>query len=71
MTAPPLPRRVPGRALAEEPLAARHVAALFGVTEKTVWRWARDGKIPSFRTPGGHHRFRLPDIAAALRDGQP
>lgn len=42
------------------------VAKLFGVDSKTVTRWARAGKIPSFRTPGGHRRFYLSAIAPLL-----
>lgn len=38
-------------------LKPSEVAALFGVDPKTVARWAKEGKIPSFKTPGGHRRF--------------
>jgi excisionase family DNA binding protein len=38
------------------------VATMFGVDAKTVTRWANEGKLPSFRTPGGHVRFRREDI---------
>lgn len=38
-------------------LQPAEVAKIFGVTPKTVGRWANQGKIPSVRTPGGHHRF--------------
>lgn len=38
------------------------VARMFGVTPKTVTRWAKDGKLPFVRTLGGHRRFRLSDI---------
>lgn len=34
------------------------VAAMFAVDEKTVTRWADDGKLgPVVRTIGGHRRF--------------
>ncbi len=42
------------------------VAPLAGVAESTVKTWARTGKIPSARTPGGHIRVRLSDLAAML-----
>ena len=42
------------------------VAPLAKVRESTVKRWARTGKIPSARTPGGHIRVRLSDVAAML-----
>lgn len=32
-------------------------AALFGVDPKTLSRWARQEKVPHFRTPGGHRRY--------------
>lgn len=40
------------------------VAPLFNVQESTVKRWARSGKIPSVRTPGGEIRIRPSDVAA-------
>ncbi len=47
-------------------LTPSEVARLFRVDVKTVSRWARSGLVPSFRTPGGHHRFRQADISALL-----
>jgi excisionase family DNA binding protein len=46
------------------------VAKVFGVTPKTVSRWARAGKIESFRTVGGHLRFRRDDVVDALRKAE-
>jgi excisionase family DNA binding protein len=43
-------------------LTPGEVAALFRVDPKTVTRWARDGKISSIRTLGGHHRYRSSEI---------
>lgn len=40
-------------------LTPRQVANRFAVDPKTVTRWARMGKLPSIRTPGGHRRYRL------------
>jgi predicted site-specific integrase-resolvase len=34
----------------------------FGVCAKTVWRWARDGKITFFETPGGRRRYYAVEI---------
>ena len=42
----------------EQLLTPAEVAALVFVDPKTVSRWARAGKIPFTRTPGGHRRFR-------------
>ncbi len=39
-------------------LITTEVAKIFGVNEITIVRWATIGKIESFRTPGGHYRFR-------------
>jgi excisionase family DNA binding protein len=44
------------------PLTTGQVAAIFGVTTTTVKRWAETGKLPSFRTVGGHYRFRPEDV---------
>lgn len=38
------------------------VARLFAVDPKTVYRWAIAGKLPYFRTPGGHCRFERDKI---------
>lgn len=51
-------------------LTSGQVAALYRVHRKTVCRWADDGLIPSFRTPGGHHRFREHEIRADLNGRQ-
>lgn len=40
------------------------VAALFGVNPKTVTRWAKEGRLPSIRTVGGHRRYRASDVQA-------
>lgn len=42
------------------------VAELFGVNPKTVAQWAMSGRLPSIRTPGGHHRYRRKDVLALL-----
>lgn len=42
------------------------VAGLFRVSDKTVVRWAKSGRLPSFRTPGGHRRFYADQVEALL-----
>lgn len=42
------------------------VAAYLRVDPKTVSRWCRKGRLPSVRTPGGHHRVWATDLAEAL-----
>jgi excisionase family DNA binding protein len=45
-------------------LRTREVALLFQVSERAVTDWARRGRLPSVRTPGGHRRYP----ALAVRD---
>ena len=47
-------------------LTAGEVAALFRVDPKTVGRWAKAGRLPSFRTMGGHRRFREVEVRALI-----
>ena len=47
-------------------LAPREVAAMLCVDPKTVTRWAQAGRLRSFRTPGGHRRYRRSDVVALL-----
>jgi excisionase family DNA binding protein len=42
------------------------VASLFGVDRRTVVLWAKRGRIPALRTPGGQHRFRADEIRGLL-----
>jgi excisionase family DNA binding protein len=57
---------VPGT-LAGRLLRTREVALLFQVSERAVTDWARRGRIPSVRTPGGHRRYPAEDVWALLR----
>ncbi len=45
------------------------VATIMRVDPKTVTRWAKNNRLPSTLTPGGHHRFRESDIRALLDSG--
>ena len=47
------------------------VAELFGVTDITVNKWADDGLIPSFRTPGGQRRFWADEIEDHIEASRP
>ncbi|MBX7159786.1 MAG: BldC family transcriptional regulator [Acidimicrobiia bacterium] len=47
-------------------LTVSEVAELFGVSAKTVSRWAREGRLSSVRTLGGHRRFRESQIHQLL-----
>ena len=43
---------------------------VLGVDQSTLRRWSDSGKIPVFRTPGGHRRYAEDDLHALLR-GEP
>lgn len=45
------------------------VAVLFRVDPKTVTRWATQGRILAFRTPGGHRRYREAEVRRILTEG--
>ncbi len=49
-------------------LRTADVAALFQVSERTVSEWARRGRIPSVRTPGGHRRYPAEEIRHLLAE---
>jgi excisionase family DNA binding protein len=52
-------------------LRTREVALLFRVSERAVTDWARRGRIPSVRTPGGHRRYPANEVWALLEgDGR-
>ncbi len=46
-------------------LTAKEVASILAVSEKTIWRWAADGIIPSFRQ-GRTVRFVEGDVEAFI-----
>jgi excisionase family DNA binding protein len=41
-------------------------AAIAGVSLSTLRRWADEGRISSYRTAGGHRRFRVADLQRAV-----
>jgi excisionase family DNA binding protein len=47
-------------------LRSHEVAVLFDVTERTITNWAASNKLPSWRTAGGHLRFRTEDVLNLL-----
>jgi len=52
---------------AESYLTRADVARLLGVSPNTVTRWAREGRLPSQVTLGGHHRF-VRSVIEEIRD---
>jgi len=63
----PLPAPRPETAL----LTPAEVAHAFRVDSKTVVRWAKAGKLTSFRTLGGHRRYRRDEVEALLAADEP
>lgn len=58
--------------ISSEFISTKEVAGLFRVTETTVKRWADEGIIPCVKSPGGHRKFRLPDVIGfAEKQGYP
>jgi excisionase family DNA binding protein len=47
-------------------LRTSQVAELLQVSPKTVSRWAQEGRLPFFRTLGGHRRYPNAEIRALL-----
>ncbi len=45
------------------------VAELFGVSPKTITRWAETGRLPFIKTPTGHRRFRTSDVKRIYESG--
>jgi len=54
----------------ERLLRTSDVALLFQVSERTVSEWARRGRVPSVRTPGGHRRYPAEQIRQLFADGR-
>ncbi|MDQ3225654.1 MAG: helix-turn-helix domain-containing protein [Chloroflexota bacterium] len=63
-----------GKTGAAEPAGGRwltiHDACGFlGVDQSTLRRWSDDGKVPVFRTPGGHRRYAEADLRTLIGEG--
>ena len=52
-----------GTAAPPEWLTLPAASARLGISPQTLRQWADEGRLPSFRTPGGHRRFRATDLA--------
>ena len=51
----------------EESLLTSHqVGSLLQVTPATINNWVKDGRLPAFRTPGGHIRIRASELISFL-----
>lgn len=40
----------------DRPLTSGDIAKMLHVHLRTVLQWVKDGKLPAYRTPGGHTR---------------
>lgn len=56
-----------GKADGEAWLRLGETADVLGVSLNTLRRWSDGGKLPCYRSPGGHRRFRRTDIEGLLR----
>lgn len=52
----------------ESLLTSYQVGSLLQVNPSSVNKWVKDGRIPAFRTPGGHRRIRAADLVAFLEE---
>ncbi len=52
-------------------LTTGEVARVTGNSVAAIQNWADQGVLPSFRTPGGHRRFRSEDVAAFMKSQEP
>ena len=50
-------------------LSINAACAYLGVDQSTLRRWSDNGKVPVFRTPGGHRRYAEADLRALVGDG--
>ena len=59
------------KARAEQWMSLGEAASRLGVDEATLRHWADTGRVKTFRTPGGHRRFREGDVQALLQQEAP
>lgn len=48
-------------------ISAAAAARELGVNKSTMTRWIAAGKVPAFKTPGGHWRIRRVDVERLTR----
>ena len=52
-------------------LTLGQAARYLGVAQSTIRKWSDDGRVPAFYTPGGHRRYRRPDLDSFLERSGP
>lgn len=63
-------RQVPATDSASDWLGLAEASAFLGVAGATLRRWADDGRVPVFTTPGGHRRFSRRSLQHLLPTGR-
>lgn len=43
------------------------VAVMLQMNPSSINKWSKEGLLSSYRTPGGHHRFRVDEVVHFLR----
>jgi excisionase family DNA binding protein len=61
------PAPTPADAPSSRWLSIDAACKVLGVDQSTLRRWSDAGKIPVFRTPGGHRRYAEDDLRALVR----
>jgi excisionase family DNA binding protein len=51
-------------------LTLGQAATYLGVADSTARKWAAEGRLPAYSTPGGHRRFRISDLEAFLDESR-
>ena len=51
---------------ADSLLTSYQVGELLQVNPSSINKWVKEGRIPAFRTPGGHHRIRAGELVKFL-----
>jgi excisionase family DNA binding protein len=50
-------------------LSIHEACQMLGVDQSTLRRWSDSGKVPVFRTPGGHRRYAESELRALVGNG--
>ncbi len=49
-------------------ISIKEASKLLGVTTKTLRLWEKEGKLTSFRTEGGHRRYKTEDLLKSKKE---